>query len=91
MKRILISLAAVVTWSLAYASAPVNFPITCANNVSISATSTLKEVQSCIIVKQESSKGLYVVEFKDNNGTKYSCKFTNNQPTTTISTNSCTK
>ncbi|RTL00506.1 MAG: hypothetical protein EKK57_06920 [Proteobacteria bacterium] len=86
MKKILFGLLAVVSATSVFASA-VNFPIACNNSVNIDAESTLADVQKCVISKQKESKGMFVVEFKDNNAHSYTCKFATNTPTSAI--NSC--
>ena len=89
MKKLLISLAAVAAFGTAFASTPVTFPITCANSVSITATSTLADVQKCNISKQTKSSGMFEVEFKDNNNTGYKCFFATKKQTEVV--NHCTK
>ena len=75
MKKILLTLAGLTAMTTAFASTPAVFPISCANNVSITATSTLQNVQQCLITKQEKSSGMVKVKFKDNNKHSYTCYF----------------
>lgn len=84
MKKLLLALLSVA--SVAAFASPVSFPIQC-NTVSITATSTLADVQQCLIKKQKTSKGLYEVKFEDNNQHTYTCQFATNSPTEQI--NSC--
>lgn len=84
MQKLLISLISLAACSSAFAATAVSYPITCANGVSISQTSKLAEVQKCAITKEETSDGMYKVEFTDNNKHKYSCYFANSKPYTTI-------
>lgn len=67
-------------------AAPANFPIQCNNNVTITATSTVADVQQCVIKKQKTSKGLFEVIFEDNNNNTYTCKFATNYPSEPINT-----
>lgn len=85
MKKMLLILLGSVSVS-AFAD-PANFPIICNGGVGITPTSTLADVQKCIIKKQKTSKGLYEVKFVDNNDHTYTCKFATNSPTEPI--NSC--
>lgn len=85
MKKMLAVLLSVAGLSNVFAGT-VNYPIQCNNSVSITADSTLADVQKCMISKQKESKGMYVVEFKDNNSHSYTCNFTANTPTTKINT-----
>jgi predicted lactoylglutathione lyase len=80
MKKLLIGLLVSGACGLAFADSPVTFPITCANNISISATATLAEVQKCQITKQETDDGMYKVKFTDANKHSYECYFANNKP-----------
>lgn len=69
----------------ALASSAVAFPINCNNNVVISESSTLQQVQSCVIVKQKLARdGMYEVEFSDNNKHKYTCSFASQEQATKI-------
>lgn len=86
MKKILLGLLVTAGCSSAFAGT-VSFPIACNNSVNIAAESTLADVQKCVITKQKESKGMFIVEFKDNNSHSYTCKFATNTPTSAI--NSC--
>lgn len=88
MQKLLITMLVAASMTPAYASSSVTFPITCNNNVIINETSTLKDVQGCVIDKQETSSGLFVVKFYDNNKHKYTCSFAKNKPSMKI--NNCT-
>lgn len=85
MKKLL-ALISLVSVNAAFAGSA-SFPITCNNGVSITSSSTLADVQKCLVKKQKTSKGLYEVEFVDNNQHSYTCKFATNTPTAAI--NSC--
>ncbi|MDD3266794.1 MAG: hypothetical protein PHC75_06420 [Burkholderiales bacterium] len=85
MKKLLLTLLAGAS-CIAVAS-PASFPIQCNNSVTITATSTLGDVQQCLIKKQKTSKGLYEVKFEDNNNHTYTCKFATSYPDAQI--NSC--
>ncbi|RTK94324.1 MAG: hypothetical protein EKK64_08750 [Neisseriaceae bacterium] len=85
MKKLL-ALISLVSVNAAFAS-QATYPIECNNGVSITASSTLADVQKCLIKKQKTSGGLYEVKFVDNNDHSYECKFATNSPTEVI--NSC--
>lgn len=85
MKKILATLLAFT--SLIACASTVNFPIQCSNSVSITATSTLSDVQKCVVSKQKATKGMYEVDFKDNNGHSYTCMFAAESATAPI--NNC--
>ena len=84
MKNLLLILSGFAFCGAASASSDVTFPVNCANNVSITAASTLQDVQKCTIDKQKTSKGMYEVKFTDANKHKYTCYFANNTPTEVI-------
>ncbi len=83
MRKILLVLVG-ASCSLAYASSPVNFPINCNNNVVVTESSVLSQVQQCQIIKQKTSDGMYMVKFTDINKKKYECDFATNTPSATI-------
>ena len=57
MRNLLIILSGFAFCGVASASSTVTFPINCANNVNITAASTLQDVQKCTIDKQKILRG----------------------------------
>lgn len=85
MKKLLMTLLATGCVANVFASS-FSFPVQCNNSVTLTAESTLADVQKCVISKQKTSDGLYVVEFKDINNNSHTCKFASNTPTAVINT-----
>lgn len=83
MRKLLIVLLALP--ALSFASSLDMSTLKC-KNMSITTTTTLKQVQdNCLIKDQKSHKGMYEVEFKnDTTGKSVKCDFAKNDPTAVV-------